>query len=248
VINSELPIRDTAARTSADGPGSVPRREPGPRSPPVGPDSYRWRVSTEPENAPPRARSPHKFIGAILLAAALALFVSWLVVLRPALDDNSAIGVDDLVNSDARAPSDGGPTAEVGKIAPDVTLKGFDGADVALSSLRGKPTVINFWASSCVPCIKEMPLIERAYAELGGDVNFVGVDVFESPDLGRDMITRTGVTYPQTVDPTNEVLTTFGGVQLPHTVVLTANGTVSALHNEAITDDEVLRDLIAAAS
>ena len=50
------------------------------------------------------------------------------------------------------------------------------------------------------------------------------------------------------LDPTNEVLTTFGGVQLPHTVVLTADGTVSALHNEAITDDEVLRDLIDAAS
>lgn len=205
-------------------------------------------MNTKVDDTLPKARSPHKFIGVVLLAAALALFVAWLVVVRPAANDDNTIGVEDLVNSDARAPSDGEPIAVVGQIAPDATLKGFDGADIALSSLRGKPTVINFWASSCVPCIKEMPLIERAYAELGSTVNFVGVDVFEAPELGREMIATTGVTYPQAVDPTNEVLTTFGGIQLPHTVVLRADGTVSALHNEAITEDQVLRDLIDAAS
>jgi len=181
-----------------------------------------------------------------LLALSLALFVAWLVVLRPAANDDTTISPDDLVNTDSRAANDDS-IAEVGKPAPSVTLQGFDGADVPIESLQGKPTVINFWASSCVPCVKEMPLLEQAYQELGTEVNFVGVDVFEAPDLGRDMIARTGVTYPQTVDPTNEVLTRFGGVQLPHTVVLRADGTVSALHNEAVTDPQVLRDLVDAA-
>lgn len=192
-----------------------------------------------------RAPRPHVFLGLTMLAMAAALLAAWLFVLRPAADDNS-ISVDDLVNSDVRA--DGDLTiAQVGEAAPAVTLKGFDGVDLTIASLQGRPAVVNFWASSCVPCIKEMPLLERAFQEFGDEVAFVGVDVFESPELGRDMIARTGVTYPQTVDPTNEVLTTFGGTQLPHTVILRADGTVSALHNEAITDDQVLRDLIDAA-
>ena len=193
----------------------------------------------------PRGPRPHVFIGVTLLALSLALFVAWLFILRPATKDD-AVSPNDLVNSDARP--DAVTTAKVGEAAPAVTLKGFDGADVTLASLRGKPVVINFWASSCVPCIKEMPLIERVHQQLGDRVSVIGVDVFESPDLGREMIAKTGVTYPQTVDPTNEVLTTFGGTQLPHTVVLRADGTVSALHNEALTEDRELLDLVDAAS
>lgn len=180
-----------------------------------------------------------------MLALSAGLAASWAFVLRPAAADRS-IGVDDLVNSDVRDP-DAQSVAKVGRPAPDLRLKGFDGADVTTASLRGKPTVINFWASTCAPCIEEMPLLEAGYQALGDEVNFVGVDVFESPDLGRAMIAKTGVTFPQTVDPTNEVLTRFGGIQLPHTVILAADGTVAALHNEPITTEAELRGLINAA-
>lgn len=197
------------------------------------------------QDTTPRAPRPHVFIGVTMLALALGLFVAWAVVLRPAANE-ATVTPDELVNSDAEP--DVADVAEVGEPAPAVTLKSFEGTDVTLASLQGKPVVINFWASTCVPCVKEMPLIERVYQELGDTVTFLGVDVFESPDLGREMIARTGVTYQQTVDPTNEVLTTFGGTQLPHTVVLSADGTVAAVHNEAITEDAELRELIAAAA
>jgi cytochrome c biogenesis protein CcmG/thiol:disulfide interchange protein DsbE len=196
------------------------------------------------DDAANRAPRPHIFIGLTLLAMTAALAATWLFVLRPA--NNDAISVDDLVNSDV-TKADAVTTAEVGKPAPATSLTGFDGGTVTLASLVGKPVVINFWASSCVPCIKEMPLLERAHQQYGDAVAFLGVDVFEAPDLGREMIAKTGVTYPQTVDPTNDVLTSFGGVALPHTVILRADGTVSALHNEAITDDQVLKDLVTAA-
>lgn len=182
-------------------------------------------------------------IGAVLLAMCAALFATWAFVLRPAANDRSGtVTPEELVNTDASGPGD--PATAVGKAAPDVTLVGLDGPDVTIASLKGKPAVINFWASTCAPCVKEMPLMEQVHRELGDAVSFVGVDVFESPDLGRKMIASTGVTYPQTVDPTNEVLTKFGGVQLPHTVVLKADGTVAAVRNTAIDDPAVLRSLI----
>ncbi|MFN8050081.1 MAG: TlpA disulfide reductase family protein [Acidimicrobiales bacterium] len=190
--------------------------------------------------------SRRRLLGGTMLALAVALGAVWMFVVRPAASD-STIGADDLVNGQVpRGTSD--VRAEVGRPAPAVSLTGFDGGTITLASLRGKPTVINFWASSCTPCIKEMPLLERVHQRLGDTVNFVGVDVFESPELGTKMIATTGVTYPQTVDPTNEVLSTFAGTQLPHTVVLRADGTVSALHNTSITDERTLTDLIGDAS
>lgn len=196
-------------------------------------------------DAAPRWTGRH-IAAATMLALALALAASWAFVLRPAAADRT-IGVDDLVNSDVRDADSPDEIATVGRPAPDVRLKGFDGADVTIESLQGKPTLVNFWASSCAPCIQEMPLLEAGYQELGAEVNFVGVDVFEAPELGREMIARTGVTFPQTVDPTNEVLARFGGTQLPHTVIIAADGTIAALHNQPITTEAELRGLINAA-
>lgn len=63
----------------------------------------------------------------------------------------------------------------VGRAAPDFALQTLDGQPVTLASLRGRPVVLNFWASWCIPCLDEHPLLLQAARALGERVTFLGV-------------------------------------------------------------------------
>ena len=93
-----------------------------------------------------------------------------------------------------------------GKHLPDCSFEGFNGTRVLrLSDLRGRPTVINFWASWCINCIDEMPAFQRVFSSLEGKVVFVGMDVLnlqgETKGAGAAFATRTGVHYKLAYDP-----------------------------------------------
>ena len=60
------------------------------------------------------------------------------------------------------------PTATVGKAAPDFELQNLDGQSISLNDLKGKPVLINFWATRCPPCVSEMPYIQEIYEEWSG--------------------------------------------------------------------------------
>jgi len=173
-----------------------------------------------------------------MVSMSVALLVTWVFVVRPAARDSATISPADLVTKLETG------VAKVGEPAPVVELTTFDGTTVSSSTFIGKPTVINFWASTCVPCVTEMPMIESVYNDLGDEVNFVGVDVFEAASLGAEMIERTGVTYLQTRDETHEVLGKFAGTAMPHTVVLDAEGRVTAMKSAALRDEAELRAMI----
>lgn len=185
-----------------------------------------------------------------LIAACLALTATWLFVLRPAAS-RSLDGVTVLDPTDANGaegPRDvgGDAVAQEGNPVPPIALAGLDGGDITPADLAGQVTVMNFWASNCAPCIQEMPLLERA-SQRHPDVRFLGVDTLETPAEGRKMIERTGVTYPQALDPDGVALARMGGVQLPHTVVIDADGVVVAVHPTAVHTDDELDELIEAA-
>lgn len=59
--------------------------------------------------------------------------------------------------------------------APAFTLKAFDGREITLDGLRGKPIVINFWASWCLECYDEAPILEQAWRENADEIVFLGV-------------------------------------------------------------------------
>lgn len=135
-------------------------------------------------------------------------------------------------------PASGG--AAVGEPAPEIRLVDLDGGPVALSDLRGKGVVLNFWATWCPPCRREMPLLESAWNEYQSrSVAIIGIDVGEPPDAVRRFVDAMGVTYPiwtdapssgGDFDDTHELLTRFGGVGLPTTVFIDADGIIRKIY------------------
>lgn len=108
------------------------------------------------------------------------------------------------------------------------------GKEVYLAGLRGKPTVINLWASWCGPCRKELPLLAKAHRELGDRVQILGIDFADdAPDYALDLAARSGVTYPLLADPLSAVKFDLKVVGLPQTVFVDAQGTIVAMERRA---------------
>jgi peroxiredoxin len=84
--------------------------------------------------------------------------------------------------------------------APDFTVYDVDGKEVKLLSFAGKPIVLNFWASWCESCKKEMDTFQKIYEEMGEDVTFVMVDMTdgsrETTEKAKDFIAEKGYTFP----------------------------------------------------
>jgi thiol-disulfide isomerase/thioredoxin len=140
-----------------------------------------------------------------------------------------------------------GKNSSVGEaVDPDeATFTEFDGDVVPLSSLRGTPVVVNFFASFCTPCITEMPAFESVHQALGDQVTFLGLAVADRTDEAQDLVERTKVTYRTAQDRDASVIEALGGgTHLPTTVLLDADGKVVARHLGQLDADE-LRDLLA---
>ena len=140
-----------------------------------------------------------------------------------------------------------------GKPLPECTFEGFNGSPtLKLSSLRGKPSVLNFWASWCIQCIGEMPAFQKVYASLRGKVAFIGMNVLnlqgETKGAGSSFAKKTGVRYQLAFDP-NGLL--YGHFQnplrpaMPITVFVDARGIVKDLNIGAL-DEKSLRQKIKA--
>ncbi|MDM0010306.1 TlpA disulfide reductase family protein [Variovorax sp. J22G73] len=107
-----------------------------------------------------------------------------------------------------------------------------EGGDLVLSSLRGKPLLLNFWATWCPPCVEEMPMIDAFFREHGGNgLQVVGLAI-DQPSAVRKFLQRTPVTYPtglaglQGTELVKNLGNTGGG--LPFTLVLNGSGSVAA--------------------
>ncbi|MBA2529191.1 MAG: TlpA family protein disulfide reductase [Euzebyales bacterium] len=110
---------------------------------------------------------------------------------------------------------------------PDATLGGFaGGAEVDLAEFRGTPLVINFWATWCVPCVKEMPAFAQVAREARGKVVFLGVNVQDSPANAEPFARRLGVDYPLAVDPKGAYYRQVRNFGMPTTLFVRPDGTV----------------------
>ena len=127
---------------------------------------------------------------------------------------------------------------------PDaVPLTRFDGSKVDLADYAGQKLVVNFFASTCVPCRKEMPALEQVQRALGEKVTFIGIAVEDDPKAAQALVAKTGVTYDTMQDPTGEMINKSGGTLLPYTIFVAADGTIMERHNGAL-DASQLRQKI----
>ncbi|HUI49452.1 MAG TPA: TlpA disulfide reductase family protein [Acidimicrobiia bacterium] len=126
-------------------------------------------------------------------------------------------------------PADIAPKkARIGKLAPDFTLPNLDGQPLTLSSLRGRPVVLTFFASWCHPCEQDMPILERAQRDAGSRITVVGVNYQDFPNDTRDFVHRLGVTFPTLIEDSTEnpVAARYDVHAMPDTLFIDAHGVV----------------------
>jgi cytochrome c biogenesis protein CcmG, thiol:disulfide interchange protein DsbE len=98
---------------------------------------------------------------------------------------------------------------------------------ISASELRGTPYVLNIWASWCVPCREEAPVLVREWRRAGPrGVLFVGLDMQDAPEDARDFMNRFGVDYLNLRDPTNKTFRHYGATGLPETWFISARGDI----------------------
>ena len=126
----------------------------------------------------------------------------------------------------------------VGSTAPVFTLRRLDGPGrVSLASYRGKPVVLNFWASWCQPCKGEAAVLERDWRSYNTrGVVFLGVDYHDLPADARRFVSAHALTFPMLEDGSGNVTSRYGISQVPETYVLNRQGRVVAHLAGPITD------------
>ena len=129
------------------------------------------------------------------------------------------------------------PSPLVQKAAPDFRLKAFDGGEVSLADLKGKPLVLNFWASWCYPaCYEEAPLLEATWKRFKDQgLMMVGVDIQDKDANAREFLQRFGFTFPNAPDPASKVSIDYGVYGVPETFFIDRQGRVAYKHVGALT-------------
>ena len=132
------------------------------------------------------------------------------------------------------------PGVERSRPAPDFTAPGLNGGPVRLADLRGRPVVLNFWASWCPPCRAEMPEFERVWQTYRErDVVFVGVATSDRTDKAQAFLLESGVSYPNALDAGNDVAALFNAASLPTTVFIDRAGRIVTRRVGAMTAQQV---------
>lgn len=154
------------------------------------------------------------------LLDAKTLAVCALVALIAAITAGLAVS---RLTADDDPPVDGLTVAEE---VPDLSFERFDGSRASFADYRGQPLVVNFWASTCTPCVREMPALQRVHTALGDDVAFLGVDVLDDEADADAFADDAGVTYELARDPDGAISRAFEVEILPVTALVARDGTI----------------------
>lgn len=136
------------------------------------------------------------------------------------------------------------PIPVVGDIAPDFELPTLDGEQVRLSALRGKVVLLNFWATWCGPCRKEIPHLQRLHEKYPEDrFALIGVTDEKSEEV-RHFLDERGITYPSLIDKSHEVFHLYGVTGIPVTVAIGPDGKIAAMQ-DGWAGERALNELLA---
>ena len=164
----------------------------------------------------PRKLTPRKIL---LLALGLILIVAF----SGWLTEHRLTSAGDMI--------DGQLSVEpIGEPAPDFRLRSTDGREVKLSDYRGRPVIVSFWASWCVPCMVEMPELVNFYQQQGGKVALLAVSIDDTAEDAKDYAGHNHLPFPILYDGTKRVASGYGVEGIPALFVVDPNGTIRGHH------------------
>ena len=184
-----------------------------------------------------------KMIIWLCIAAALILFFAGVSALYEKLSGESGSGnlVIDMPQGAQSSQGSGNPDstpsgASSGQSttnpAPNFTVLDKDGNTVEFSSKKGKPMILNFWASWCPPCKAEMPDFEEAYKKYGDKVEFMMVNLTdgnrETLQKAKDHVSSNGYTFPVYFDTQSTAAYAYSISSVPATYIIDAEGNIVA--------------------
>ena len=129
----------------------------------------------------------------------------------------------------------------LGSPAPKLSLQSLDGQTVDSASLKGQPVVLNFWATWCAPCLKEIPELKEFAAAGGAKVVGVALDE-EGAKAVKPFVEQHGINYTILLG-NEETFTRFGGGGVPYTLLLDASQRVVKIYRGPVTREALERDL-----
>lgn len=178
-------------------------------------------------HAPPdeddaRSRPAPRRLVVVALGLLVAGAVGWAALREPDLPDFVASG-------------DAAPIPAEGSFPP-VSLEEFE---AILVGQRGRPVVVNIWASWCAPCRTEMPLLQSAAETYAGEVAIVGVASNDGSVEARAFLRELGLTFPNVFDSTGEIRVALGLTAYPTTFVFDAEGVIRARVNGGISEQRL---------
>jgi thiol-disulfide isomerase/thioredoxin len=158
-----------------------------------------------------------RWFWAVLISLTLVLGGSWIIFSRALLQN---------VQTDASALE---PAPVAGHPAPPFELVTLEGEILRLSDLRGKPVILNFWATWCGPCRAEFPEFQKAAVDNADRLVMIGINntSIDRADLVPDFLTEFGITFPIALDPDGEMTTLYQIKGLPTTIFIDSNGIVN---------------------
>ena len=138
----------------------------------------------------------------------------------------------------------------VGHPAPDfslVMLRSDTGKSaLSLSNFKGKPVVLNFWATWCQPCKEELPLLENAWKQMQAqkkDIVFLGIDFQESSSDATSFLQQYGITYLAGLDINGSIASKYRVTSLPQTIFISRDGSITSREPQELTAQELSRNL-----
>ena len=136
----------------------------------------------------------------------------------------------------------------IGAKAPDFELKTLTGENIKLSSLKGKKVMLNFWATWCTYCVKEMPALQAQWEKWRDQgVVILGINTGEDEMTVRNFTGQMGVDFPVLFDRDNEAVQKYGVVPMPTTFFVDKKGRISSIHQGELnleSLDDQIRQLV----